>query len=79
MARSREFPFRRPVEIVMLWALVLMSGIALILSGRSAIAEFRGATVDAEVVGITTNAPGRLTALVLAGGLVGLRHLHRNR
>lgn len=127
----------------MLWALVFMAGIALILSGGSAIAEFRGATVDAEVVGITTNTPGRrvyevrletrsglvcvttvdsgsnpppreiklgglsrvhypiphpcadysvqeststpswqlavLTALALTGGLVGLRHLHRNR
>jgi len=59
MAHGERFPLRPPVQIVILWAMVFAFGFALLLSGRTAIAEFRGATVDAEVVGITTNMPGR--------------------
>ena len=143
MAYEKRFSLRRPMQIVVLWGIVLAFGLALILSSWTAIAEFRGATVDAEVVGITTNGPGRrvydvrlatrsglvcvtkvdsgsnppprkiyvgglsrvhyqiphpcadysaqespdtpswqlavLAAVVVAVGLVGLRHLHRNR
>lgn len=48
-------------------------GVMFVLSGWEAVAEFRGATVDAEVVGITTNAPGRRVydiRLVTRSGLV---------
>jgi hypothetical protein len=73
MAHAEKFPLRRPVQIVMLWVIVFAFGLALMLSGWKAIAEFRGATVDAEVVGITTNAPGRRVydvRLVTRSGLV---------
>jgi hypothetical protein len=57
----------------MLWVIVVAFGLALTLSSWSAIAEFRGAAVDAEVVDITTNAPGRRVydvRLVTRSGLV---------
>jgi hypothetical protein len=56
---SVEFPFRRPAIIVLLWLMVFAFGIALLLAGAESIDDWRGATVDAPVVSITTNVPGR--------------------
>jgi hypothetical protein len=73
MAHGRVFPFRRPVEIIMLWTMVFAFGLGTVLFGWQAIDDFRGATVDAEIVSITTNAPGRRVynvRLVTRSGLV---------
>lgn len=56
MAQGRVFPYRRPAELL-IWSVVAFGfGLALILISRQAIDDLRGDTVDAEVVGITTNA-----------------------
>ena len=43
----------------MVWLLLVTFTVALLLSGWDLIGDVRGATVDAEVVNITTNVPGR--------------------
>ena len=73
MAQSRVFPFRRPATIFIMWVVAFGFGLALILAGWQAIDDFRGATVDAEVVEITTNVQGRRVydvRLVTRSGLV---------
>jgi hypothetical protein len=59
MAHERRFLVRRGARIVLLWVMVVAFTIALLLSGSQVIKDGRGATVDAEVVSITTNVPGR--------------------
>jgi hypothetical protein len=59
MAQEPEFPFRRPATLLLLWLLVLGSGLVLVATVRDAIDELRGGTVDAVVVDITTDGPGR--------------------
>jgi len=59
MARERRFALQRKARIVLVWLILVASTIVLLLSGRQLIGDARGAAVDAEVVSITTNAPGR--------------------
>ena len=59
MAQGRVFPYRRPAMLLILSVFTFGWGLALILMIPQAIDDLRGATVDAEVVGITTNATGR--------------------
>ncbi len=59
MAQGRVFPYRRPATLL-IWSVVAFGfGLTLILISWQAIDDLRGATVDAEVVGITTKATGR--------------------
>ena len=59
MAQGRVFPYRQPAELL-IWSVVAFGfGLALIRLSWQAVDDLRGATVDAEVVGITTNATGR--------------------
>ncbi|GAA4606220.1 hypothetical protein BJY16_005716 [Actinoplanes octamycinicus] len=53
------FTFGSQLKIAVLGMMVLGFSLAFVLTGWQAIDDFRGATVDAEVVGITTDAPGR--------------------
>lgn len=59
MTRERRLAVRREVRVVLLLlALALFTGL-LLASGWDLVGYLRGATVDAEVVSIRTNAPGR--------------------
>jgi hypothetical protein len=73
MAQGRVFPYRRPATLLIMSVVAFGFGLALILTSWQAIDDFRGGTVDAEVVGITTNALGRRVydvRLVTRSGLV---------
>jgi len=50
---------RRRAEIGLVWLLLIVFTVALLATGWQLIGDVRGATVDAEVVSIRTNAPGR--------------------
>jgi len=73
MAQGRVFPYRRPATLLLLSVVAFGFGLMLILTSWQAIDDFRGGTVDAEVVGITTNVLGRRVydvRLVTRSGLV---------
>jgi hypothetical protein len=50
---------KREARIVLVWLMLVASTVVLLLSSWQLIGDVRGATVDAEVVNITTNVPGR--------------------
>jgi hypothetical protein len=59
MARDRRFTVPRAAEIGLVWILLVVFAIALLATGWQLIGDAHGATVDAEVVSITTNGAGR--------------------
>jgi hypothetical protein len=59
MRRERRFVMRRGARIVLLWLLLAAMTGLLLFSGYGLVGDVRGATVDAQVVSITTNVPGR--------------------
>ena len=59
MTRERRLALPREAGIVLVWLLLVVFTIALLATGWRLIGDVRGATVDAEVVSITTNVPGR--------------------
>jgi hypothetical protein len=59
MTREQRFPQQRRVRVALLWMLLLAFTGALLGIGGDVIGDVRGATVDAVVVGIRTNVPGR--------------------